>query len=273
MLELRAGYVYVDGLGLDTLILGFSLLDVDVSGDSALEADLGELEVVEVGGDGGIEQLLLRIEAAELEVVHGQLGADTQLDVGEIGGTGLSVGAGLLDGAADLSPEIGLPEHLTGYGVRAKGQSFGGARRLIGSVLARDGGSGAERGVVVRAGDKDLLSGLKVLLIGGLECLVGDGDFVFKVVEPGIVVDPPPLALEVGVAGLRLLPGSIGGIWRRQLLESGRWWRHGWALVVWAYGAAGDGYAHKSSSEQKAGIWPCEAHIYLPPPGCCGSPV
>src|SRR5271154_3056922 len=169
MLELRAGYAYVDGLGLDALILGFSLLDVDVSGDSALEADLGELEVVEVGGDGGIEQLLLRIEAAELEVVHGQLGADTQLDVGEIGGTGLSVGTGLLDGAADLSPEIGLPENLTGYSEGVVGEALGGAGRITGCVLARYGGSGAERGVVVRAGDKDLLARLEILFGRGLE--------------------------------------------------------------------------------------------------------
>ena len=77
-----------------------------------MKRSLGELEVVEIGGDGGVEQLLLRIEAAELEVVDGELGAEAELDVGEIGGAGLGVGARLLDSAADLPPEIGLPECL-----------------------------------------------------------------------------------------------------------------------------------------------------------------
>src|SRR5208283_2615275 len=164
MLELGAGDSYVDGLGLDALVLGFCLLDIDFRGDSALEAHLGEMEIVEVGGGSVIEQQLLRIEAAELEVVQGQFGAEAQLDVGEIGGAGLGVGARLLDGAPDLSPEIWFPENLTGQGERIKGQSLGGARRIIGCVLARDGGSGGERGVVARSRDSDLLACLEVLL-------------------------------------------------------------------------------------------------------------
>ena len=46
--KLRAGDAYVDGLGLDALVLGFGLGDVDFGGDSALEAHLGELEIVGV---------------------------------------------------------------------------------------------------------------------------------------------------------------------------------------------------------------------------------
>src|SRR5271165_3195943 len=175
MLELRAGDAHVDGLGFDALVLGLGLGDVNFSRYPTVEAQLGELEIVEVGGDGGIEQLLLRIEATELEVVDGKFGAEAQLDVGEIGSAGLGIGARLFDGAADLSPKIGLPENLTGKGVGVIGQALGGARLIVGGALARDGGSGVERGIVARPRYTHLLARLEILLCRGLESLVRDG--------------------------------------------------------------------------------------------------
>ena len=138
MLELRAGNANVNVLCLYAFVLGFGLSDVDVGGDSALEAHLGEVEVVQVGDDGVVEELLLGVEAAEFEVVQGEFGAEAELDVGEIGGAGLSIGARLLDGAADLSPEVRLPENLTGESEGVVGEAFGRARRVIGCPLSRD---------------------------------------------------------------------------------------------------------------------------------------
>ena len=128
VLELRAGDPDVDGLRLDALVLGLGLGDVDFGGDPAFEAHLRQLQLVDIAGDGGVEELLLGVEAAQFEVVHRELGAEAELDVGEIGGAGLGVGARLLDGAADLSPEIGLPLSLA-LPQRSVliGQSLGGA--------------------------------------------------------------------------------------------------------------------------------------------------
>ena len=60
------------------------------------------------------QQLDLGVEAAQFEVVGGQLGVQSEIDVGHVGGAGLGVGAGGFDGAADAAPEIRLPARLAG---------------------------------------------------------------------------------------------------------------------------------------------------------------
>ena len=77
MLQLGALHADVDHLRLRVLSW------VSACTTSACEATpphtvLGELERLLVGGDGRVEQLLLRVERAQLEIVLRQLGLDAQ---------------------------------------------------------------------------------------------------------------------------------------------------------------------------------------------------
>ena len=66
--------------------------------------------------DGVVQQLLLRVQPAQLEVVHRKLGAKTEFYICQVRGGGLRVGARLLHGAADVAPQVGLPCRLPGSG-------------------------------------------------------------------------------------------------------------------------------------------------------------
>ena len=94
--------------------------------DASVEAALREVELMFEVGDGGLEELALGVEAAQLEVVCGHLGMKAEVDVGLVGGAGLGVGAGSLNGTANAAPEVGLPTGLAAYGKVAVVAGLGG---------------------------------------------------------------------------------------------------------------------------------------------------
>ena len=60
----------------------------------------GQIVALAVTYDCVVEQLLVGVETAHFEIVRGKLGADAEFDIGEVGGTGLRIGACGLDAAA-----------------------------------------------------------------------------------------------------------------------------------------------------------------------------
>ena len=73
MLVLRPEHSDIDGLGTGRLQLRAGLLDFHFGGESSLEAAIRQLKCLLVLRDGGVQELLLRIEAARLEVKQREL--------------------------------------------------------------------------------------------------------------------------------------------------------------------------------------------------------
>ena len=135
-----------------------------------------------------------------------------EVDVGLVGGAGLGVGAGSLDGAADAAPEVRLPTGLAGERQVVVGGEFaviGGA--VLRDIVARNGRSGRERRVESGAGHGDLVAGGEVVFQRLAEGLVVGFDALFELVELRVVVDLPPLAAQQAVGGIGGLPCATGG--------------------------------------------------------------
>ena len=82
---------------------------IHLGGHAAVEPALGQIQLTFEILDGGVEQLDLRIQAAQLEIVGGHGRLQAQVHAGHVSRTGLRVLVGRLHRAADASPEIGLP--------------------------------------------------------------------------------------------------------------------------------------------------------------------
>src|ERR1019366_4091942 len=99
--KLGAGLVHVDELGANGLKLGKGLGFDDLGDHAAFQETLRKVQLVLISSDGGLKQAALRVEAAELKVVLGQLGVQAEVEGGKVGCTGLGGLAGRLDGAAN----------------------------------------------------------------------------------------------------------------------------------------------------------------------------
>ncbi len=77
-------------------------------------AVFGERERFGISLDGGVQEDFFRIEAAQLEVIHSQFGAQTETHIFQIGGAGLRSCARGFDFAANAAPEIGLVGNIEG---------------------------------------------------------------------------------------------------------------------------------------------------------------
>src|SRR6267143_3866165 len=73
MVELRPEHSDIDGLGTRGLKLRAGLLDFHFGGESSLEAAIRQWKCLLVLRDGGVQELLLRIQAARLEVEQREL--------------------------------------------------------------------------------------------------------------------------------------------------------------------------------------------------------
>ena len=158
-----------------------------------------------------------RVEAAELEVVLGHFGMQAEVGVGHVGGAGLGGCACAFDGAADAAPEVGLPSSLALEGeVVVAGDVSPGTKsgRLAETCCAVKPGPGGERGIKAARAICDLVARGEVGFEAPAETLVHGGDALFELVELGIVVDLPPLALIMpseGEAGCQPPPAGLGG--------------------------------------------------------------
>jgi hypothetical protein len=116
MLKLCASHFYVNVLCSRLVQLGLCLGHIPIGCDAPMKSSYRQLEKALILLDGVVEQLLLRVLSAQLEVVHGELGAQTEIHIGKVCGGGLRVFARLLYGAADAAPKIGFPRRLPGNG-------------------------------------------------------------------------------------------------------------------------------------------------------------
>src|ERR1035437_11108917 len=123
---LSASHTHVDPLRAHGFQLRAGLGYVGFGADAALQAALGQVELVFQVGNGSVEQLDLGVEAAQLEVVDGHFCMKAEVDVCTVGGAGLGVGAGCFNGAADAAPEVRLPTGLAGELKVALGGGVGG---------------------------------------------------------------------------------------------------------------------------------------------------
>ena len=88
--ELRALNGQVSGLRLSRVQLSLGLRDVLVGCDARIVADLSELERFLIRNNRFIEESLLLVKRADLKIIDGQFGVDSQADILEITEGGLS---------------------------------------------------------------------------------------------------------------------------------------------------------------------------------------
>ena len=75
MLQLRPVKIDVNVLSLCGLELSFGLQHVSPRGDAAVVAVVGEIEGFLISDDRLRQELLLRVESAQLKIILGQFGA------------------------------------------------------------------------------------------------------------------------------------------------------------------------------------------------------
>ncbi len=169
VLELRALQPHVGELRARVLTQRFGLVHIGRGGDAAVVAILRQVVGAVEGLHGVFEQLDVGVGAAQGEVVRGKLGAQREVDGGEIGGAGLRAIARGRRGVAQAAEEsishaksrlarkslpVAMPRRsrrvagdcgrARGRGVRVDGREqvrAGAGRERAGLVEARDGGA------------------------------------------------------------------------------------------------------------------------------------
>ncbi len=108
MLELCAGHSHVDCLGTGCLKLRPGLLDLNFRANSSLEPGHVQLQGLLIILNSGVQELLLGIQAARLEIEQGKLRMHAQVDRRQVGSTGLRLLAKGLHILAHSSPRVHL---------------------------------------------------------------------------------------------------------------------------------------------------------------------
>ena len=206
MLEGRPLHPHADVLGARGLQLSPRLRHFRPGAQSAIEAALSQVEGFLIGHQGLVQKLLLRIEAAELEIVDGELGMQAQANGFQIGGAGLGLFAGGCDGAADTAPGVQLVVDVDRQRVLAEVAGVRAQRRVLRETVGGDGGRSRNGGE--ETGPRQLNQRARLAKAGfrGLEGLVGGVDLLFQPVEFRAAEELPPVHADRGVGGLRLLP-------------------------------------------------------------------
>ena len=106
MLELGAEHSDVYCLGTGCLKLRLGLLDFNLGANSSLKPALVQLQGLLIQRDGRVQQLLLGIEAARLEVEQSQLRMHAQVNSCQVSSTGLRLLAIKLHVASHSSPGV-----------------------------------------------------------------------------------------------------------------------------------------------------------------------
>ena len=149
MLELRPRDRKVGRLRARRLQLRLRLRDVDARNDPLVEAVDRELESGLVGRDVRIEQLLLRVQAVEQEVIDGELRLEGEPDRLEIRRARLGRLDVRFDVAADAAENVELPGKIRRHLVLGRRSGRNGARRP--RIRAGDRRGRADRRGKVRA--------------------------------------------------------------------------------------------------------------------------
>src|SRR5258707_7493628 len=106
MFELRACHSYVDCQGTGCLKLRFGLLDLNLRADSSLKPGHVQLQGLLIILNRGVQELLLGIQTARLEVEQSELRMHAQANCCKISSAGLRLLAKRLHIAAHSSPGV-----------------------------------------------------------------------------------------------------------------------------------------------------------------------
>ncbi len=151
------------------------------------------------------EQLDFRVDAVQAEIVLRELGLVQQPRIRHVRRRRLGGREAGRHAAPHASPEIRLPRHVERQreaGLTRRAGIGPGDRRASGRDRGRRGDRREQRG----ASHACRGPGLPVLRLGLRHILVRHADLLLERIEGGIVVELPPAALRVGIAGVRLLP-------------------------------------------------------------------
>ncbi len=206
---LRPGHRDVGGLGPRGVELGLGLGDVGLRGRAALVAVRREPQRRLEGVHCLVEELLLRVGRAQLEIVQGQLRLQAQARRLEVGGGRLRLAPGRRHRAPHAAPQVDLVGHVEREqqvaavaDVRARAQEG-----LIRGLTDRaEAGARGDRGKERRAIEADERARLAQPRLGDLQILVGRRDLHLERLEVGIGEDGPPPALRQMIARRGGLP-------------------------------------------------------------------
>ena len=240
MVELRALHAHVDQLRLGAFQLRGRLCHVGFRDDAGIVLIGHERERALVARDGCLEQALLRVGDAQLEIILGERGLHGQAQRGEIGGASLDVGLARFHGAADLAPDVDFPARAQ---ARAEliGRAGGTTRRAACRCAARTAATLARPARRAARGNDRKVAGagrigqrlrIPVLRVRRAHVLVRYFDLLFQPAQLRVAENLPPLAAIRIVRGLRDFPLA------RLLVCGGNVHRR--AGVVGADGARGD---------------------------------
>ena len=207
MLQLRALHPRIDRLGLRALQLRLGLHQIDLRRDARVVSILREIERLLERRDGVLEQLPLRVQDAQLEIVGSDLRLRREARRREIRGACLCACFTRFDGAAQAPPQIRLPSGIEAC--RTVGDNAAGGRAADHPrrrAAANDRNAGIEGWKVRRPRGRN--QGLRAaeLRIRDQHVLVRYFDLLEEHVELRIAEDPPPFAAVEIVLRLRRLP-------------------------------------------------------------------
>jgi len=185
--------------------LGLRLGDIGLRRSAAFEAGGSEPQRFGIRFDSVVEQALLRIGGAQLEVVVSQFGMEAETGGFQVRRGGLRFFARGVHGAAYAAPR----DLLRRTGRRASRKSPEGAGEVVknGRLLdtrseLMDGavGDGRELGSTM---ESDHVAGLAKSRFGGFQVLIAGGELLFQGVQLSVAENLPPVAANGLVAGLR----------------------------------------------------------------------
>ncbi len=197
MFEGGALHAYADVLSARGFELRSRLRHFGAGAQAAIEAILRQVERLLISHQRLIQQLLLRVEAAQFEVVDGQFGMQAEANGFQIGGAGLGLFAGGGDGAMNAAPGVQLVIDVDRQRVFAKVTVTGSqwascceSRLVVMDGRGRDGGeeTGAiqlnQRARLAKAGFR------------GLESLVGRIDLLLQTIQFRVAEELPPVCAQ-----------------------------------------------------------------------------
>src|SRR5437870_2249631 len=173
--------------------------------------NFGELEGLLKGSDRRRQELFLRIELTQLEVVLRQRRLEAETRVLQITGARLSAGLVGLHTTANSTPDVELPRYVESQGIIGNGSSLRRWTSPDGGRLARAVGADADRRrrKVTGTGLTHQRLSLAVLGLRRGQVLVRDADLSRQCVQLGITEDFPPSAADQVVLWLGDFPAIV----------------------------------------------------------------
>ncbi len=210
MLVLAALPVQVDGLRARAFQLRARHRHVGLAGHADLIAVLRELQGFFIGGHGGVEQALLLVQHAQLQIGLHQRCLRAQPGRAQVGQAGGGAGFRGLDAAAHAAPDVQLPADAAGQRILVGYVAAGtGGRTALPAVAATAHARARAHGrIKARARAAHQAKRLPVVCLGLRNGLVRGVQTVHQAVQRGVVVNRPPRAAIGFVARLRGLPAG-----------------------------------------------------------------